>query len=71
MDRRRAAFLLAGFGRMSAMLADRVQSAADPYRAGRVQRILVSGVLLGPAHPSGGNGRSSWGPADPLAPGSP
>jgi SanA protein len=30
-------------GRMSAMLADRVQSAADLYRAGKVERILVSG----------------------------
>jgi len=30
-------------GRMSAMLADRVQSAADLYRAGKVGRILVSG----------------------------
>jgi SanA protein len=30
-------------GRMSAMLADRVQSAADLYRADKVERILVSG----------------------------
>jgi SanA protein len=30
-------------GRMSAMLADRVRSAADLYRAGKVDRILVSG----------------------------
>jgi SanA protein len=32
------------------------------------QGALKPSVLLGPAHPITGDGRMSWGPADPLAP---
>jgi SanA protein len=35
---------------------------------GAQQAVFRPAVLLGPAHPIDGNGRSSWGPADPLAP---
>lgn len=35
---------------------------------GLQQALVRPAVLLGPSHPIGGNGRDSWGPADPLAP---
>jgi SanA protein len=35
------------------------------------QYVFRPSVLLGPEHPISGNGRSSWGPPDPLAPRSP
>jgi SanA protein len=35
---------------------------------GLQQAVLEPAVLLGPSHPINGNGRNSWGPADPLAP---
>jgi SanA protein len=38
---------------------------------GAGQALLQPTVLLGPSHPISGNGRNSWGPADPLAPRAP
>jgi vancomycin permeability regulator SanA len=35
---------------------------------GLQQSVLRPDVLLGPRHPISGNGRTSWGPPDPLAP---
>ena len=33
---------------------------------GLQQAVFQPAVLLGPSHPIGGNGRTSWGPPDPL-----
>jgi hypothetical protein len=48
------------------------QAAGDGLVADRghdYEALLRPRVLLGPAHPIAGDGRTSWGPADPLAAG--